>query len=191
MKKILSKTKNYLNPTYTFHKKLKFVNFMANIDIAKLETDLMDQGGMIAKRWGFGEPLGRVFVAMLASDEPLSQKGIGEKTGYSLSLVSPTLRILESQRMVRSFRGEGKERLYEPVVNFIEGASIMVTEFLERDVRPGLKSIDMIDKSELGRKKNLVKVAKSFKRLEVVLTSLEKMLLMRRATHNKIRRLLK
>ncbi len=30
---------------------------MAREDFAGLEQDLMDQGGIIAKRWGFGEPM--------------------------------------------------------------------------------------------------------------------------------------
>lgn len=164
---------------------------MARMEFAGLEQDLMDQAGIIAKRWGFGEPLGRVFMAMLVSEKPLSQKALAESTGYSLSLVSPTLRILESLKTVRSLRGEGKERLYEPIVSFIEWISIMVKEFLDRDVRPALQKLEEIDSSELEKRKNLMKVAKNFRTLEFVFTKFDSLLLMKRATEAKIKRLLK
>ena len=164
---------------------------MAGRDFSELEQELMDHGGIIAKRWGFGEPLGRVFVAMLVSEKLLSQKGIAKSTGYSLSLVSPTLKMIESLKMVRSVRGEGKERLYEPVVSFIEGASIMLSEFLERDVKPALKKLDSFDKKELKKRKNLMKVVRNFKMLEFIFARFEMMMLMKRTTEMKIRKLLK
>lgn len=164
---------------------------MGGEDFAGLEQDLMDQGGIIAKRWGFGEPVGRVFMAMLVSEKPLPQKALAKSTGYSLSLVSPTLKILESLKMVRSVRGDGKERLYEPIVSFIESIGIMVTEFLDRDVKPALKKLDGVNSDELEKRKNLLKVATSFRRLEFVLTRFDNLLLMKRATEAKIKRLLK
>ena len=118
-----------------FHIKLKFVNIMTK-NIAEIEKNFIDRTGKISKQWGLGEPAGRVWATLLFADTSLSQRQIAEKTDYSLSLVSPSLKILEKLNMVRSVRGKGKEKLYELAVSFIEAFNGLVKRFLEQDVKP-------------------------------------------------------
>jgi len=82
-------------------------------DLTKIEKNFIDRTGRISKQWGLGEPTGRVWGSLLFVDLPLSQREIAKKTGYSLSLVSPSLKILEKLNMIRSVRGEGREKLYK------------------------------------------------------------------------------
>ena len=79
--------------------------------LASTEREFIDRMGRISKRWGIGEPAGRVWGALLFADASLSQRDIALKTGYSLSLVSPSLTILEKYDMIRSVRGKSKEKL--------------------------------------------------------------------------------
>ncbi|MCK5333594.1 MAG: hypothetical protein KAJ24_03710, partial [Candidatus Aenigmarchaeota archaeon] len=94
-------------------------------DISEIEKEFIDRTGKISKQWSLGEPAGRVWAALLFAEASLSQKDIAMKTGYSLSLVSPSLKILESLNLIRSGRGESREKLYELEVSFIEAFNIL------------------------------------------------------------------
>lgn len=162
---------------------------MGETRLREIEQSFIDRGGKITKHWGMGEPVGRVFSSLLYSDGPLSQRGIAEMTGYSLSLVSPSLRMLENLKMVRSIRGDGRERLYETTVSFIEALNIMMMDFLEQDVRPVIAELESV-MGDIQNKKKLAQLIREYKRLEFYLTMFEKVIVMRKVTEEKVKKLL-
>lgn len=163
---------------------------MGETRLREMEQSFINQLGKMTKNWGMGEPVGRVFASLIFADEPLSQKGIAQMTGYSLSLISPTLKMLENLKMVRSIRGSGREKLYEPKVSFIEAFSMMMMSLLEEDVRPVIAELESV-KQEIGKKKKLAQLIREYKRLEFYLTMFEKVIVMRKVTEEKVRKLLK
>jgi DNA-binding transcriptional regulator GbsR (MarR family) len=158
-------------------------------NITKIEKDFIDRTGKVSKQWGLGEPAGRVWATLLFADLPLSQREIAKKTGYSLSLVSPSLRILEKLGMIRPIRGKGREKLYELALSFIEAFNVIIKRFLQNDVQPliqGLGDIKDIDKNP-----KLSKLEGEYRQLETYLSWFEKMIFMKKVTAEKIRRLLR
>ncbi len=154
----------------------------------KSENDFIDGTGKLAKQWGLGEAAGRVWAALLLSESPLSQRDMAEKTTYSLSLVSPSLRILEKLGMIRSIRGEGREKLYELALSFIEAFNVIIKRFLQNDVSPLIQELEHIE--NINKNKKLSKLAGEYKQLETYLGWFGKLIFMNKVTNNKVKKLL-
>lgn len=159
--------------------------------IEDIEQSFIDRTGKISKQWGLGEPAGRVWAALLFADTPLSQRQIAKKTGYSLSLVSPSLKILDKLNMVKPIRGKGKEKLYELAVSFIEAFNGLVKRFLEQDVKPLIEQLEEVPEIKDANKRNkLVKLVKEYKSLEMYLSLFSKMMFMKKVTADKVNKLI-
>jgi len=141
--------------------------------LLKTEKEFIDRMGTISKRWGIGEPAGRVWGTLLFANVPISQKTIAKKTGYSLSLVSPSLTILDKYNMIRSVRGKSKEKLYETTTLFIGGFRALVKGFLEQDIKPLIEELE----STKGIEKNpkLLKLVVEYKQLRLYFDTFEKL----------------
>jgi len=157
-------------------------------DLAKTEKEFIDRTGKISKQWGLGEPAGRVWATLLFADSPLSQREIAKKTKYSLSLVSPSLKILEKLNMIRSIRGEGREKLYELTMSFIEAFNVIIKRFLDNDVQPLIKQLEKI--KDVNENSKLSKLTREYKQLETYLNWFEKIVSMKKVTREKIKKLL-
>ena len=157
-------------------------------DITKIEKNFIDKIGKISKQWGLGEPAGRVWATLLFTETPLSQRKIAEKTDYSLSLVSPSLKILEKLNMVRSIRGKSKEKLYELAVSFIEAFNELVKRFLEQDIKPLIETLKEV--KEVDNTNKMKRLIQEYKRLEMYLTLFTKLMLMKKVTVEKVRKIL-
>ena len=140
--------------------------------------------------WGLGEPAGRVWATLLFADKSLSQRDIAEKTDYSLSLVSPSLKILEKLNMVRLIRGKGREKLYELASSFIEAFNELIKRFLEQDVKPLIGQLEDIKKIPDTKKKRLIKLIKEYKSLEMYLNLFNKLMSMKKTTVEKVSKLI-
>jgi DNA-binding transcriptional regulator GbsR (MarR family) len=159
-------------------------------DLIKIEKEFIDRTGKISKQWGLGEPVGRVWAALLFTNAPLSQKEIAMKTDYSLSLVSPSLKILEKLNMVRSVRGKGKEKLYQLAMSFIEAFNVMIKRFLEQDLKPLIGQLDKASKrSNINKKKKFMNLMKDYRSLEIHLNLFSKLTSMKKKTVERISKL--
>ena len=157
-------------------------------DISEIEKEFIDRTGKISKQWSLGEPAGRVWAALLFAEVSLSQKDIAMKTGYSLSLVSPSLKILESLNLIRSGRGKSREKLYELELSFIEAFNIMIKRQLEHDIKPLIKHLDRIQ--EKNKNSKLLKLTAEYKQIEMYLGWFGKMITMKKITGEKVKKLL-
>ncbi|MGV8171109.1 MAG: GbsR/MarR family transcriptional regulator [Candidatus Woesearchaeota archaeon] len=140
--------------------------------LLSMEREFIDRMGRISKRWGIGEPAGRVWGALLFADASLSQRDISVKTGYSLSLVSPSLTILEKYDMIKSVRGNSKEKLYETKTLFIGGFRALVKGFLEQDIKPLIE--DLENTKGIDKNPKLLKLMSEYKRLRWYFDTFEK-----------------
>ena len=100
------------------------------------EKEFMNRISRICKQWGFGEPAGRIWGLLLLKNKPLTQKEIVEESGYSLSLISPNLNILQKFGMVSIVGKQGKKRLYLSTTSFIESFERALKDLMEKDVKP-------------------------------------------------------
>lgn len=160
-------------------------------DLKKVEKTFIDRTGKISKQWGLGEPAGRVWATLLFADAPLSQRQIAEKTEYSLSLVSPSLKILEKLNMVRSIRGKGKEKLHELALSFVDAFNELIRRFLEQDVKPLIEQLEDVDEiHNIEKKKKLIKLVKEYRNLEMYLGLFNKLMTAKKTTAERIGRLM-
>ncbi|MGV8086732.1 MAG: GbsR/MarR family transcriptional regulator [Candidatus Woesearchaeota archaeon] len=144
-----------------------------NTKLSNTEKEFIDRMGKISKRWGMSEPAGRVWGALLFSGTPLSQKEIAKKTGYGLSLVSPTLNIIEKLDMIKSMRGKNKEKLYQITTSFMQGFRILIKKFLEQDIKPLIEELESI--KSVKNNSNLSNLISEYKQLEYYLDLFENM----------------
>jgi len=157
-------------------------------EMSKIEKDFIDRTGKMSKQWGLGEPSGRVWATLLFSESPLSQKDIAKKTEYSLSLVSPSLKILQKLNLIRSIRGKGREKLYGLALSFIEAFNVIIKRYLEQEVEPLIKNLDGI--KDENKNPKLIKLTSEYKQLEMYFGWFEKMIFMKKVTGEKIKRIL-
>ena len=163
---------------------------MVKKDYQELYITFISKTGRIAKQWGLGEPSGRVWATLLFSDKPLSQKEISKQTGYSLSLISPSLKILEGLNMVRKIRGNGKEKLYELTASFIETFHLMIKRFLETEIKPLVEMLNTYTETNESNEK-LIQLTKEYQRLETQLRWFDKLSGFKKITSEQIKKILK
>ncbi len=175
--------------TFIIHKILKDVKFM-KISQEQIEKNFIDKIGKITKQWGLGEPTGRVWSVLLFAGFPVSQRKIAEKTGYSLGLVSPSLKILEKLDMITITRGKGKEKLYGTIGSFVESFNEMMKRFLKKDIKPLIEQLELYEINDVDKKKNLNKLAKEYKSLEMYLNLFSRLMFVKKATVEKISKLI-
>jgi len=156
-----------------------------NKSLADTEREFINRMGKIAKQWGISEPVGRVWGTLLFSDKPISQKDIARKTGYTLSLVSPSLKIIESMDMVRSVRSGNKEKVYETKTSFMEGFRIIIKRFLEKDIKPLIEELENTKAVEKNRR--ISRLITEYRHVERYLRLCEKMECMKRSIGERIR----
>jgi len=121
----------------------------------------MEKGISIAREWGVSEPAARIWIILFLSEDHLTQKEIAERAGYSLSLVSPTLKILDEKDKLCVKKGKGKEKLYSFKGSFIEIFAEMQRRILETDIKPAIQILEKMP----DRKRNR-RIIKDYRKLE-------------------------
>lgn len=102
----------------------------------KFRTEFIRRTGRITKQWGLGEPVGKIWGLLLFENKVLTQKEISEAIGYSLSLVSPSLNLMERLGFVSIVGKSGKEKQYGAVPSFIITFEKIVRNFISKEVDP-------------------------------------------------------
>lgn len=68
--------------------------------------------GEVAKTLGYSPIHGKIIAALVANDREMSLQGLARETGYSISMVSLSLDLLEVMGVVRKSRKPGDRNLY-------------------------------------------------------------------------------
>ncbi len=102
---------------------------------SKFAREFISKVGKIGKRWGLGEPAGKIWGALAYSKKPLTQKEIAKSCNYSLGLVSRNLRILKKFNIATTASRKGKKRLYRTVTSFSDSFNKMVSKFRKEDMK--------------------------------------------------------
>ncbi len=110
----------------------------------------------MSKQWGLGASVGRIWGFLLFKSCPVTQREIGEGTGYSGGLISRSLSKLKRINMINVV-AEGREYRYSVNTSLINGFSEFLKLFLEDNVKPMIELL-----SENSDETEDVKVRKSF-----------------------------
>ncbi len=121
-------------------------------EMKKIRQDFINHVALIGKRWGLGEPAGKVWGLLLFEESPLPQREIAEKCNYSLSLVSPSLTILQKLGLIGVVEKRGREKLYNAKTSFLEAFEKLFKNFMEMDIEPIIATLSNAEGKE-GRKR--------------------------------------
>lgn len=162
---------------------------MSQGSVTGIEEDFVYRTGKIGKQWGIGEPAGKIWATLFFTEVPISQREISSKTGYSLSLISPTLRILVNLGMVRAVQGDNKEKNYELTSTLNDAFSGMMKRFLEYDVKPLIERLEEIHKRS-PENTNVERSLKEYTQLEKSIRILHRTLVAEKSKIDKIEKIL-
>ncbi len=95
----------------------------------KISEEFIGRVGKIGKRWGLGEPAGKIWGALAFSKKPLTQKEIAKICNYSRGLVSRNLSVLKKMNIAKTASIRGKVKLYSTVSSFSESFNSLVHKF--------------------------------------------------------------
>ncbi len=99
----------------------------------KLMESQLKSVAEIAKKYGFKESESMIFLTLLLSSEPLTQKDIRRKLNYSIGLISTSLTSLEKKGIIRVIK-EGKVKKYDAIASFNLLFSNLIEQILKTDV---------------------------------------------------------
>ena len=96
----------------------------------------------IGKQWGIGESAGKVWGVLMFSEKSLTQKEICKQSGYSIGLISRSITILESLRMVSDVGRKDKEKLYSASATATDFLGKLMVNLLENNIKPIISLLD-------------------------------------------------
>lgn len=111
--------------------------------------------GKLAKQWGIGETAGKIWGALLLNGSPLTQKEIAQKCDYSLGLISRNLNILLKFNMVTYSGRKGQEKLYKPVISFIDSFEKLLVNMVENEMDPLIDLLTRMIRKEEDKKEKM------------------------------------
>lgn len=136
--------------------------------------EFIQRTGRIGKLWGVGEPVGRIWGLLVLENRPLTQKEISRQVNCSLSLVSPSLTIMEQLGMVSIVGRNGREKQYGAVVSFIDTFENLLKHFVEVEINPliALLYANYVEAEDKSKKERLDRLIKEYKKTNLILTEL-------------------
>ncbi len=136
-------------------------------------TELVEK---LMVRWHYTHADGKVYAALLLSDDPLTIDEISEKTGLSRSSVSTSLARLKKDYLV-TYTKRGKMKLFKAIPGFFSIFLRQPHEHLEKEVRPLRRLAESLARDG-GRLRH---VAEDLKELEALLEEIVSFAKKRRA----------
>jgi len=135
-----------------------------------MKEEFVQRMGKICKQWGLGEPAGKVWAILMLNKDCLTQKEIARQCRYSLGLVSPSIKILESLGMITNIGKKGKEKIYRVTVSAMDFFGRLICNFMEQDIRPMLSLLEsnirqIEDQGVKARVKQLIRDYEGIKRI--------------------------
>jgi DNA-binding transcriptional regulator GbsR (MarR family) len=119
------------------------------------KREFIQRTGKIAKQWGLGEPVGKIWGILLLENRSLTQKEIAKHLDCSLSLISPSLTVMQKLGMISVIGKNGREKQYGAVVSFIDTFENVMKNWVDVEVKPliNLLESNIADADEKTKKR--------------------------------------
>ena len=140
------------------------------MDKIEFKDEFIHRVSKIGRYWNAGEPASKIWGLLVFENKSLTQKEIAKQSQYSLSLVSPSLKVLENLGMISITGRRGKEKLYKADVSLVDTFERSIRLLMENDIKPLTSSLS----SQL----ETVKDEEVRERLELLLKDYKKMNMM-------------
>ena len=132
----------------------------------KFKNEFIRRIGRMAKQWGLGEPVGKIWGLLLFENKALTQREIAKQLNCAVSLVSPSINLMDNLGFVSITGKNGREKQYGAVPSFIVTFDKIVRNFIDKEVNPLVNLLD----SNI----NLIKDDNTKKRFENMLIEYKK-----------------
>jgi len=145
--------------------------------MSEVMREVLDSLAKIGKQWDLGAPVGRVWGFLLFKSCPVTQREIGEGTGYSGGLISRSLRKLERGNMI-NVTSEGRElHHYSLNTSLTDGFRELLKRFLADNIKPMIELLSTnLDKIEdAGVKKTFHELINEYKELYLAIHILSRL----------------
>ena len=111
--------------------------------VEQMKAEFVQRISRIGKHWDLGGPAGKVFGSLLFNGTPLTQKEIARDCNYSLGLVSTSVRHLLEVGIIETDGKRNKEKLYRIRITTTDFFGVIISEFIDQDIRPIIEFLDM------------------------------------------------
>ena len=150
-----------------------------NVDLKK---EFIQRTGRIGKQWGIGEPVGKIWGLLLLENKSLSQRDIAKHLDCSLSLISPSLTLMQQMGMISVVGKNGREKQYGAVVSFIDTFENVLKNWVNVEVKPLINLLESnIKNSDEKTKKRLNELIGEYKRTGRIFNILSKIMVAKKS----------
>ena len=130
----------------------------------EIRGEFINRFGQIAGRFGQNRAVGTLWGTLVIEGEPMTMAQLSKKTGYSLSSISPYLKILERGGFIRR-KKSGGVTYFECVTSFKDCMMTFLNSMLEGEIIPVLENIKK-SKKELSQLQQTAEVKKMGRTLD-------------------------
>ena len=122
---------------------------------------------------GYSEVHGRILAVLLASGKTLSLREVARRTGYSLSMISLSLDLLELVGMIKRVKRKGDRKLYVALDgDILEGLRKAIFLKIQKNICDTLNDFEKYKGSDKEINKAITRLEKEIKRLEIYIKKL-------------------
>ncbi|MEM2116052.1 MAG: helix-turn-helix domain-containing protein [Candidatus Woesearchaeota archaeon] len=124
---------------------------------------------------GITESVAKVWLVLILSQKPLTQKELVEKTNFSLSLVSSSLKMLERLGLIEKIGRGGKNKKYSSLKTLSDAFLMVLLQYNMAHVEElESKLNDLLQKKESVNEEELEKLRKEIDSLKKLLMAIGK-----------------
>ncbi len=148
---------------------------MSEEELVKIRSEIIDELAKVSEKWGLSGVFGRIHGVLIFSNKPLGLDEISKGSGYSVSSISQSIRLLENIGNVKRTKMPGSRKiLFEAERDLSENIKKYMESTLNYEIIP---MIGNIDRTEAKYKKLLEKTEdeKIRKEIEEDLIKLEQL----------------
>ncbi|MEE8358835.1 MAG: hypothetical protein V3R82_05425 [Candidatus Hydrothermarchaeales archaeon] len=148
---------------------------MSEEELVKIRSEIIDELAKVSERWGLSGVFGRIHGVLIFSNKPMGLDEISKSSGYSVSSISQSIRLLENIGNVkRTKMPNSRKILFEAEQDISKNIKKYMESTLNYEITPMLGNID---RTEAKYKKLLEKTEdeKIRKEIEEDLIKLEQL----------------
>jgi DNA-binding transcriptional regulator GbsR (MarR family) len=136
------------------------------MDGKEIEKKIYSTFADIASTLGYSDVHGRIIACLLVKGEPMSLQKLAKETGYSTSMISLSLELLELIGMIKKVKKTGDRKLYISLNDdLLGGLKKAIIIKIQKSIADSLvefenykKELNRLEKLEKERIENIIKI---------------------------------
>jgi DNA-binding transcriptional regulator GbsR (MarR family) len=131
-------------------------------DRSEIKDRILSTFGQVASTLGYSPLHGKIIGVLVVKDRPVSLNEVAEETGYSVSMISLSLDLLETLGVIRKTRKPGDRKLYIQLSgDLLDTLRRAVVMKVEKSINQSLEDFgsarEKLDEYEGPEKESIVK----------------------------------